>query len=129
MTERLSRLTPSAARLDRDALLFAAGQRSARSSRIWPAIVALLAIAQVVTLVVLWPRDSIAPDAIAPSVPNTSPNYEWPTAFPPADIWTVGSRSEDLRLTNPPTRSEFVSSGPPLTAGSSRLTATEEFSR
>jgi hypothetical protein len=127
MTERLSRLTPSAAGLDRDALLFAAGQRSARS-RLWPAVAGVLAIAQVATLVALWPRDSVVPlNVVAPSA--YSPPFALPPASPPSEIWSVGSRPDELQLPHAPAGSEFVSSGPPLTAGSSRLTATEEFSR
>ena len=118
MTERLSRMTPSAAGLDRDALLFAAGQRSARS-RLWPAIVALLAISQVVTLVVLWPSDS-APPIDAPQVLGPTPAFEWPATSPSADIWSAGSRPDVLQSNNPPADSEFVSSGPPLTVASSR---------
>jgi hypothetical protein len=119
MTERLSRLTPSAAGLDRDALLFAAGQRSARS-RLWPAIAGVLAIAQVATLVALWPRDSVGPlNVVAPAV--YSQPFELPLASPPSDIWSAGSRPDVLQSTNPPSSSEFVSSGPPLTVGSSRL--------
>jgi hypothetical protein len=57
ITERLSRFTPDGSGLDRDALLFAAGQASVRASRRWPAVAGLLAASQVLTLtaVCLWP--------------------------------------------------------------------------
>jgi hypothetical protein len=54
--DRLSRFTPADTGLDRDALLFAAGQASVRPSRTWPLLTSALAITQVVTLVLLWPR-------------------------------------------------------------------------
>ena len=41
--ERLSRFTPDAGRLDRDALLFAAGRSSARPNRGWKTLATLLA--------------------------------------------------------------------------------------
>jgi hypothetical protein len=54
--ERLSRFTPDAGRLDRDALLFAAGRSSARPNCRWVAIASVLASTQVLSLAVLWPR-------------------------------------------------------------------------
>ncbi len=53
--ERLTRFTPNAAGLDRDALLFAAGRSSARPNRGWKALATALAGSQVLSLVVLWP--------------------------------------------------------------------------
>ncbi len=44
--ERLSRFTPDAGRLDRDALLFAAGRGSARPNRGWMTLATLLASTQ-----------------------------------------------------------------------------------
>ena len=44
--ERLSRFTPDAGGLDRDALLFAAGRGSARPNRGWMALATLLASTQ-----------------------------------------------------------------------------------
>ena len=54
--ERLSRFTPDAGRLDRDALLFAAGRDSARPSRGWMALATLLASTQSLSLLLLWPQ-------------------------------------------------------------------------
>jgi hypothetical protein len=54
--ERLSRFTPNAGGLDRDALLFAAGRGSARPSRGWITLATLLANTQILSLVFLWPR-------------------------------------------------------------------------
>ena len=54
--ERLSRFTPDAGGLDRDALLFAAGRNSVRPNRGWKTVASLLAATQALSLVLLWPR-------------------------------------------------------------------------
>jgi hypothetical protein len=55
--ERLSRFTPDASGIDRDALLFAAGRASAHPSRRWNAVCAALVTTQLLTLgLALWPR-------------------------------------------------------------------------
>ena len=59
--ERLSRFTPDAGRLDRDALLFAAGRNSARPNRGWMTMAGLLAGTQALSLVLLWPPASPPP--------------------------------------------------------------------
>ncbi len=56
LAERLSRFTPDAGKLDRDALLFAAGRASARPGRRWMALTGALAASQLLTLLFLWPR-------------------------------------------------------------------------
>ncbi len=61
LEERLSRFTPDATGLNRDALLFAAGRASMRPSRRWQALVAVLATSQLLTLVCLWPRTPSSP--------------------------------------------------------------------
>lgn len=118
MTERLGRFTPNASGLDRDALLFAAGQRASRGSRLWTVVAGLLTATQVATLIALWPRamptDNPVPPAppVAPTVVPTEPT----PSSPPPDMWRAGS-SLDVLL-DPPRLSqvEFVSAGPPLTA-------------
>ena len=57
--ERLSRFTPDAGGLDRDALLFAAGRSSARPNRGWMALASLLTGTQALSLVLLWPRPTL----------------------------------------------------------------------
>jgi hypothetical protein len=52
--ERMSRFTPDAGGLDRDALLFAAGRGAARSNRVWKTLAAVLAGTQAMTLALLW---------------------------------------------------------------------------
>jgi hypothetical protein len=118
VTDRLARFTPNASGLDRDALLFAAGQRSARGSRFWPVATALLAVCQVVTLIALWPSEPVKTPVIAP-IPANSPSPEpiTPAAPPSSDVWTVRS-NPDVLSSPAHVTGEFVSTGPPLTAGS-----------
>jgi hypothetical protein len=57
LIERLTQFTPDGGKLDRDALLFAAGRASARPSRGWAVLAAALATSQLLTLALLsWPR-------------------------------------------------------------------------
>jgi hypothetical protein len=75
LAERLSRFTPDSAGLDRDSLLFGAGRLAARPNRPWQALAVVLAAAQVLTLLLLWPRPGPptppepAPPAAAPAEP------------------------------------------------------------
>jgi hypothetical protein len=74
--ERLSRFTPDASRLDRDALLFAAGRSSARPNTGWITLASLLAGTQVLSLVLLWPHRNQNPSAegLTVAVEPTSPH-------------------------------------------------------
>lgn len=118
VTDRLARFTPNAAGFDRDALLFAAGQRSARGSRFWPAVAALLAVLQIVTLIALWPNVPAALPVISPTVaPNVPPGSAAPATPPAPDVWTVRSDPDATQIQSP-TPGEFIAAGPPLTAGS-----------
>jgi len=122
VTDRLARFTPNPAGLDRDALLFAAGQRSARGSRLWPAAVALLATSQVVTLALLWPK-SPEPAATAPVAPAVAPPpaLSVPPSSSAPDLWTAGSPPDVLAAPSAARPGEvFVTSDPPLTAGFGR---------
>src|SRR5438477_4896996 len=80
--ERLSRFTPDGAGLDRDALLFAAGRASARPNRRWQALAAALAVGQVLTLALLWPRPPDAAPAPPAVAPTPAPAAQPPTAAP-----------------------------------------------
>jgi hypothetical protein len=115
LTDALVRFTPVPG-FDRDALLFEAGRRSARPSRLLHVGAALLALANVVLLVVAWPRDH-EPPALAPAA---SPAIEFviPPASPPADGWTVRSSPDVLASPPPSMDGEFIRVGPPLTARS-----------
>jgi hypothetical protein len=120
IAERLSRFTPEAAGLDRDALLFAAGRAAARPSRWWVAAACLLALSQGVTLICLWPRQPV-PVSSAPAAPTT-PAVQPSPADPPSTAedpqpWAMTRQA----LTSgelPPYRGPkaFVPDRPPLRA-------------
>src|SRR5262245_32129911 len=108
VTDRLSRFTPSATGLDRDAILFAAGRKSARASRLWPVAAGLLAASQIVTLVLLWPRTQEV--AVQPPVPavHSSPEFTLPPPSASPDALSAGSRPEMLQKEPALTGGEFV---------------------
>ena len=117
MTDRLSRFTPSASGLDRDAILYAAGRRSARGSWLWKALAGLFAPSQVVTILMLWPRPQPAgtfdpPAAVAPAIEAPAP------ASPPTDVWTAGSRVNVFEERPALSTVQFVEPDPPLTVRS-----------
>ena len=118
MSESLRRFTPNAPGLERDAILYAAGRRSARGSWLWKALAGLFAVTQVITLLALWPRPQPVetfvgpPSTVAPVDPVPTP------VSPPADVWTAGSRSEELPERPALSTIEFVPSDPPLTVRS-----------
>lgn len=110
IAERLSRLTPDAGALDRDALLFAAGRASARASRRWQVATVVLAACQVGTLILLWPH-AAPPSGPLPIVEETPP------ATAPAD-WGVTRTivaSED-EWKRPPDSGPLIPDEPPLRA-------------
>ncbi|MGO9468037.1 MAG: hypothetical protein ACLQIB_24710 [Isosphaeraceae bacterium] len=124
--ERLSRFTPDAGRLDRDALLFAAGRSSVRPHRGWRTLASLLAATQVLSLVVLWPHE-----VVNPTSPGRTPNMAVepastrPTALEPRafDAWASPTVLSSRRLLAQPESEDrpaanvnFVDSGPPLRA-------------
>jgi hypothetical protein len=122
--ERLSRFTPNAGGLDRDALLFAAGRGSARPNRGWITLATLLAHAQILSLVILWPRPTPPPAegrlTVAAVVdPASLPpmTLESPT---PAALASAGTWWSRRRLVEPDKDElavdsvTLIDSGPPL---------------
>jgi hypothetical protein len=121
MTDRLGRFTPNAPGLDRDAILFAAGRRSARGAWRWKAAAGLLAVSQAVTLVALWPMPTPEPAPLTvptpPAVPMPEP--ELPAPSPPrSGVWTAAAGPEVLEAPSSPSTVQFVQSDPPLTVRS-----------
>ena len=119
IAERLSRFTPDSGGLDRDALLFAAGRVSARSSRPWKAVAAALAVSQLLTLEFLWPRTRtdppmppISPLVVAPSPPIPAPESSQPWLL----SWRLLNDQGDLPL--PVAQDDLVADDPPLRASS-----------
>ncbi|HEY7312470.1 MAG TPA: hypothetical protein VH643_24105 [Gemmataceae bacterium] len=82
--KRLSRFTPEAAGLDRDALLFAAGRASVRPNPLWKALVAVLVALQLLTLV--WSLLPSLPPSSPPAPPLVSPNIPPPIAASETDL-------------------------------------------
>jgi hypothetical protein len=93
--ERLSLFTPDGSRLDRDALLFAAGRASGRRHRAWPAVAGLLAAAQLLTLALLWPRSIPSEEKMAANAPLPEIIVTSAPATPP-DAAALWSLSRDL---------------------------------
>ena len=118
LAERLSRFTPAGLGLDRDALLFAAGRASVRTSRRWQASAAALAACQLLTLVCLWPRTP-APMPTAPSLAShpamdAMPEEE-PVPVPPRqEMLRAGLLSMDLDKPEPPSAEPMAPPEPPL---------------
>ena len=122
--ERLSRFTPDAGRLDRDALLFAAGRHSARPNRGWVALAAALAGTQALSLALLWPHPAppaghlpvpaaSRPPAPAPVAPATAEASDSPNLWA-ARQGLLGSEPEGRPA--PAGTGTFVESEPPLRA-------------
>lgn len=119
--ERLSRLTPDASGLDRDALLFAAGRASARPNRRWHALCAALATTQMLTLgLAYWPGTDVMPPARTPSpapMVEITPR-EVPEPRPAPSLW----RQRELAIASggelpaPAPVSNPMTSEPPLHA-------------
>ncbi|WP_020467900.1 hypothetical protein [Zavarzinella formosa] len=116
---KLVRLTPGRGGLDRDAVMFAAGRGSVRPSRLWPAIAGLLAISQVVTLCLLWPKspEPVLPPPVTPVMIALPPEEAPPVSPTPGSIlWyrTDGNRP----VSSPVAGHVLASNGPPMRAGS-----------
>jgi hypothetical protein len=117
--ERLIGFTPDAGGLDRDALLFAAGRRSAsaRGRRGWMALAALLAGTQALSLVLLWPHPTS-------TLPMDTPRATLPVARVPAprawvnpELWSARpGRLEPRWEDRPPADVTWIESRPPLRA-------------
>lgn len=122
--ERLSRFTPDAGGLDRDALLYAAGRASAHPNRIWIALAATLALTQPVSLMLVWPH-VVPPAAHAPvditSLPMRSATVESPApdALESVGVWSARYSLSELEAAKslvPAQAVTFIESGPPLRA-------------
>jgi hypothetical protein len=123
LADRLSRLTPDAANLDRDGLLFAAGRASARPNRIWKVLAAILALSQMTQLAVLWPHSK--PPVIPISEPSISIEPESPPTKPSPTGGSLVLRNLPDSLDDPPPRAvdeALVADPPPLHASASSAT-------
>jgi hypothetical protein len=92
LAEKLGRFTPDTSGLDRDALLFQAGQASVHPRRLWPMLAGFLALSQAATLLFFLtrepeqasPRTALVPkdEAAAPQTdPIVAPVSEQPRSL------------------------------------------------
>jgi hypothetical protein len=122
--ERLNRFTPNAGGLDRDALLYAAGRASARPNRAWIALATALALAQPLSLVLLWPHPvppatRVRVDVASLPTPSATVESPAPDASEGAGLWSAGSSLSELEAAKSPVPAQavrFIESGPPLRA-------------
>ncbi len=130
LAESLSRFTPDGRGLDRDALLIAAGRASVRPTRRWPAVAGALALCQVLTLVLLWPRP--VPTTGVPQAAVTPPRAVETTPPPrPTDPSELGALTRHAVWTGsddlgPPAAVEAIRpASPPLRASGANLPGTD----
>jgi hypothetical protein len=122
LAEQLSRFTPDGSGLDRDALLFAAGQASVpRPTRTWGVLVGALAACQLLTLVLLWPESKgplgpVAQGPVAVTTPTgaVSVDADNPTTLANLTSRTIQSPSGDLPAAT--TVDHLADATPPLRA-------------
>ena len=120
--ERLSRFTPDAGRLDRDALLFAAGRASARPNRGWMTLASLLAGTQALSLALLWPHSSPSVGKSTVSIadvpaPSVAPGPPAIGASANPGLWSAHRRLLELDFSERPASDmTFIDSEPPLRA-------------
>jgi hypothetical protein len=118
--ERLSRFTPDGSGLDRDALLFAAGQASVRrSNRFWGVLTGTLAGAQLLTVVLLWPAPRTAVGPVADAVPHAEITISEspPAAAEATSLWALNRRVLDSKTGDLPGAASvdrLVAADPPL---------------
>ena len=120
--ERLSRFTPDAGSVDRDALLFATGRASARPNRGWITLAAGLAATQALSLALLWPHPTppggglTVPVARVPAPPASAERATPETLVNPG-LWTARHRLPESETEDRPASDvTFIESGPPLRA-------------
>lgn len=123
LAEHLSRFTPDAAGLDRDALLIAAGRASVRPNRGWPALAGVLAASQLLTLAILWPRTPPpSPPSAPPLVASDSSRPDTPPVpelEPDPSEWRVLRQhmyDTDFAQPTPPSDEPMLPPEPPLRA-------------
>jgi hypothetical protein len=123
LLETLSRFTPDAGTLDRDALIFAAARASVRPSRGLKIVACLLAGTQALSLVFLWPKSNHPGGDVSVNVaaaPVTSPALEPRPGAPPANnsgVWSARQRLERRDLEDRPAETlTLIDSEPPLRA-------------
>jgi hypothetical protein len=121
IAERLSKLTPDASGLDRDALLFAAGKASVRPSRRWQALCGVFAVSQAVTFALLfWPAPVVVSvPGVVSTVANAPGSSARDIAVPAEKSTVFDLRSQAIvtegNLPSPPVTGEPMTGTLPLT--------------
>jgi hypothetical protein len=117
LAEHLSRFTPEATGLNRDALLFAAGRASVRANRKWKTLASALALSQVLTLLILWPQApplQTSTTLVVESPAHAPPLKESVLDPSPEGVWRAGMLSMDVDRPEPIPDEAIVPSSPPL---------------
>jgi hypothetical protein len=119
----LSKFTPDASGLDRDALLFGAGRASVRPQRRWMVVAGALAASQLVTLgLLLFQANRPQPSPVPPPGSFVSPAPSVPDELPrepdPSQFWTLRNRVVQDQGDLPPEQPvvHLTPSAPPLNA-------------
>jgi hypothetical protein len=115
IVSQFRRFTPDSTGIDRDALLFAAGRASARPNRRWQALAGALAVCQLLSFAVLWPRSSPAtPSATTELAAVETPPA--PDAGSPYELGILRARmiSDGGAFRVPATNEPLVPDEPPL---------------
>lgn len=106
LAQTLGRFTPESASLERDLLLFRAGQRSVRRSRFWPSVAAALLIGQTVTLSLWLQRPDAPSPGPAPQVREIVEEAEPTLPAPEPPFSYAALRQEMFDLPDRPERPE-----------------------
>ena len=120
--ERLSRFTPDAGGLNRDALLFAAGRNSARPNSRWISLAGLMAGTQVLTLVFLWPSPTrpgggVAVKQVTPPAQTVIFEPRAAEAVTSPGVWSARQSLLELEPEDRPAETDtLIDSAPPLRA-------------
>lgn len=111
--DKLTRFTPTASDLNRDAILFAAGRASARSRR-WPVIAGVLAVTQAIMLgLLLLPASPKQPPVANAPLQDSRPAVEQPPDYGREGI--IQARSDPDRWPRESLIPNPVESGPTWT--------------
>jgi hypothetical protein len=118
--DRLSKFTPDAGGLNRDALLFAAGRASARPNRGWIALATALAGSQALSLALLWPRptpsEASLPVSLAQLAAPSTAEMAPVSALPDPRVWSVRHSLSEIETEDRPVDQPLLETGPPLRA-------------
>jgi hypothetical protein len=119
--DRQSQFTPNFGELNRDALLFAAGRASARPNRGWISLASTLAATQLLSFVIIWPRQAPPAGHVIPIAVESqrAPMFDGPVYVPLASssLWSVRHHPSVSEIEDPPSADvRLIDGGTPLRA-------------